>query len=519
VIVTTGTLISGVTTRAYSDSGNQLWTADYGGNSHCVAFFDDGGVIIGGDIGIKKYTSEGAFVFQITDIGVIYGVAVDSQGNFYTAGTVFNSYTLRKYDSSGNFIWGINHNRELRAVTVDSSDNVYFGGVLYSGYTTKKYSSAGSFLWGVNDTYDIYGIAVRGTAVVTVGQYFSFGQTIRAYNTSGVYQWGIGYGATVYGVAIDSNGNVFTAGNGVNSYAIAVRTFSPTGTLLAWSSTLSNYIMRAIALDSDNNLFVCGDLRSSQTTHKYNSASVLQYQRNHGASCRGIAWINPSIKSYPPGLSMPVQHGLPDTDFFSLLPSLSIPYSLAITDSSLPNLPPEFAHVALSKIYLALLSSPGMDDLLTVPMSSFQCVRRLGASTWVTVTIPFFTPSWLISLTNRLGGELLINAGIKDSSGIETLGLFLRATLTAVEYTIEPVGAAITLTARVINPSYSSASRELTGIRQRTKTDGRWTLVCDADPLLRPNDTATAGAISFIVGSIRHSVSANDAVIEVIENG
>jgi hypothetical protein len=350
--------------------------------------------------------------------------------------------------------------------------------------------------------------------VVTGGVYYNYGQTIRTYDLSGNFQWAKSY-YDIYGAAIDSTGNIYTAGRLQNTTTPALRKFTNTGSA-SWTA-LPGYTMNGIAIDGIDNIYVVGNRNNNTTTHKYNSAGTLQYRLDHGAVVTGIAWFSPGAATVCPGLPLRYALATPVNVLSVVMPVLGILTALAPPLSSSPPMPPEWADLPVARIYRALLSAPGGDDLLAVPMASFQCVRRLGDSTWLTVTVPTYSPALKVALHARIGGELLINAGTRDSAGLEMMGLFLRATVTAVEYTREPSGAVITLTARVINPSYVSAARTISGIRRRSKDNGRWVITCDADPLLRPNDTVTAGAITFTVGSIRHAVRPHDAIMEVTE--
>ena len=480
MIVTGGRVFSGVTTRVYDDSGNPLWTANH--------------------------------------MSEVRTVAADINGNVYTGGVVASdTRTTRKYNYSGALQWSVNHGATVWAIAVDSAGNVYTGGVPAAGYTTRKYNSSGTLQWSVNHGDWVNGIAVNSDTVIT-GSDSGAVPELKTYSLSGTPGFSRDYTETILGVCSDSSGNIYMANVGASANN-KLRRLNSAGTETLVLLPAAGYAY-SVAVDESGNMYLASSVISSLTTRAYDSAGNPLWGKSHGDSVYDIAHATISLKTLIPGLPIPTLLGALSTSFFSRVPAILVDLSLAIPVSDNPiALPPEWVDIPVARIYRAVLSTPGGSGFLAVPMASFQCIRRLGASTWVAVVMPGYTPIWLAMLQARVGDELLINAGIRNSAGEETLGLFLRATLTAVEYTREPSSAAITLTGRVINPSYSSASRIIIGIRRRTKTDGRWTMVCDADPLLRPNDTATAGTVSFIVGSIRHSVSAHDAFMEVVEDG
>ena len=118
------------------------------------------------------------------------------------------------------------------------------------------------------------------------------------------------------------------------------------------------------------------------------------------------------------------------------------------------------------------------------------------------------------ALSARIGAELVVFAGV---AGGDNSGIFLRAVLTDVAYTQSPQGGESRLTGRVITPSYSATTRVLTGVKSLTTVDGRRTVQCAVDPLLRPNDTATWNGDSFTVGIIQYQITPQDAWMRVTE--
>ena len=174
------------------------------------------------------------------------GVAVDSTGNIYLVGCVYNmssmykmlyDMVLVKYDSSGvqqwNRTWGGSGVDEGYGVAVDSSDNVYLAGSTSSfgegssDMVLMKYDGSGvqqwNCTWGGGSSDESYGVAVDSSDnVYLVGGTNSFGEGSRdmvlmKYDGSGVQQWYRTWGGSSfdegYGVAVDSFDNVYLSGS------------------------------------------------------------------------------------------------------------------------------------------------------------------------------------------------------------------------------------------------------------------------------------------------------------------
>jgi len=201
-------------------------------------------------------------------------VAIDSSDNIIVCGYTASDgaggidVLIAKYNSSGVFQWG----RTLGgsgsdygyAVAIDSSDNIIVCGLTDS-------DGAGS--------YDVL---------------------IAKYNSSGVLQWdrtlggdGLDYG---YAVAIDSSDNIIVCGitnsDGAGVIDALIAKYNSSG-VLQWDRTLggsgSDYGY-AVAIDSSDNIIVCGYTASDGAggndflIAKYNSSGVLQWDRTLGGS-------------------------------------------------------------------------------------------------------------------------------------------------------------------------------------------------------------------------------------------
>jgi len=233
-------------------------------------------------------------------------VAVDSEGNVYTAGLVAGVLTgeedpafahafVRKYSSSGAELWtrqfgtgGLGTDQAL-GITVDGS-GVYVAGVvtavlpgqISAGNTdafVRKYGADGDELWtrqfGTSGADQVNGIAadaggiyVVGTAGAALPGQVSVGGTdafVRRYDVDGNEVWTRQFGTTLadrgLGIAVDASG-VYVAGvvtlTGNASADAFVRRFDHNGTLV-WTRQFGGEVAAGQPFGSDAALAVAVD--------------------------------------------------------------------------------------------------------------------------------------------------------------------------------------------------------------------------------------------------------------------
>jgi len=219
-----------------------------------------------------------------------------------------------------------------------------------------------------------------------------------------------------------------------------------------------------------------------------------------------------------PSLSIDISLGIPFSTFVSFSPELSIQLNLGIP-VSISSLPPDPSAILVPVQTIYRLYITG-GDWLELPMHSFQCRRRLDASTWVTVVVDYSTAT-RAALDARLagGGRLSIFSGVRYSDGTESSGEFLQAALTRIDDDRQFRRGILTVTGRVIPVAFSATSRTLRGVSMRgMKTNGRRLCECDVDPLLRPNDTVDDGVETWTVGAIDYQISPAFATMLVEES-
>lgn len=262
---------SGIDTIKYSNAGAPLWTNSFAG---------------GGSLAIAADKSGDVFVT---------GLALHNSGIYPTS-----QYLTLAYSSAGTLLWtNVSQNRisgntanSASAVTVTSSGNVVVTGQVYGGqsqysYMTIAYSSAGLPLWtnvyngGSPVQLDAYATAIAADAngnVFVTGYSISggitnsdFDYTTIKYSAAGAPLWtnrynGVGKSRDyARAIAVDSNGNVFVTGYSSNSnshYNYATVAYSNAGVPL-WTNWYEgtgngNNYARAIAVDNSGGVFVTG---------------------------------------------------------------------------------------------------------------------------------------------------------------------------------------------------------------------------------------------------------------------
>lgn len=283
-------------TIAYSSSGTPLWTNRYHGP---VEFYD----------------------------GQPNAVTVDAAGNVFVTGVSLGDgsgqdYVTIKYSSAGVGLWTNryngpgNGNDGANAVVVDGSGNVIVAGLSvgtnglssYFDYATLKYSGAGVPLWTnryngpANNADEATDVAVdgSGTVFVTGISYPANGRAdyaTVAYSSAGVPLWTNRYNGPVgdsddyaRAVAVDGNGNAFVTGDSWSGSEQEYATIAYSGAgVPLWTNRYhapgsGNNFARAMAVDSNGNVFVTGKAGGFATIKYSNNGTPLWTNRYNGPS-------------------------------------------------------------------------------------------------------------------------------------------------------------------------------------------------------------------------------------------
>jgi uncharacterized delta-60 repeat protein len=251
----------------YNASGGQQWVHTSGGagfdRGTDVAVDNSGNVYMCGRDEVNNYVAhmvtlkfqpDGTqMMYEIVDNGVdssdgAVKIAVDAQGNVYTAGYVTSSNqqlngALVKYNPAGVQQWvryyngASNGDDYINDMKLDAAGNIYMTGTSFNtptqnDYITLKYNSAGTKLWearyignylnGNNSAYSL-DLDAAGNVYVTGASFETAAGTdivTVKYSSTGSLQWAMknngsvntGFNEAGYSVAVDNINNVFVAG-------------------------------------------------------------------------------------------------------------------------------------------------------------------------------------------------------------------------------------------------------------------------------------------------------------------
>ncbi|HAM88042.1 MAG: hypothetical protein US83_C0001G0013 [Candidatus Falkowbacteria bacterium GW2011_GWC2_38_22] len=301
----------------------------------------------------NDWANSGLFTYNsgASQADYVYAVTIDSQNNIYVTGSQYTNgsdWAIRKYTSTGilDTSWGtsgiLTYNSGAlqsdiaQAVTIDSQNNVYVAGTQGTNgfdWAIRKYTSAGTLdtSWGsagqltynsgasqwdfanaviLDSQNNIYIVGSRETDNTdwVIRKYTSTGILDTSWGSAGMvtYNSGASQSDDANTIIIDSQNNIYIAGfQGTNGADWAIRKYTSAGILdTDWgfsglvtynSGDLQLDYARAIAIDSQNNIYVAG---SQQTNgydwiiRKYTSTGTLD-----------TSWGTSGILTYNSGAS------------------------------------------------------------------------------------------------------------------------------------------------------------------------------------------------------------------------
>ena len=293
------------------------------------------------DLFIIKYNKSGVIQWQVIVSGVstgnkieaIWGIAVDSSGNVYAAGTqstgLFNNpdtAILLKYNINGIIQWGVtlspvgSEYRGFLGLTISSSQELFAAGGSGSNALIVKYNTSGVIQWS-KSLYSSAGYVSRFSSVVvesTSTYVYATGYTtlvgserniiLAKYSTSdGTLQWqrqlsglngSVQISNDALAVTTDSSGNVYVSGKVNVSFlrdGSYLAKFDSNGNLLWQKELLNNTFsdhIDSLICDSSNNVYGFGVTSAPigySLVVKYDTSGNLIWQRAFGPSTTGRA--------------------------------------------------------------------------------------------------------------------------------------------------------------------------------------------------------------------------------------
>lgn len=527
---------SNISHRLFEDgTASPLYSFDHYGNINAVAADGSGNWYAAGNASLDTSDYSGVYTVRKYDIdgnllwrryyhnSTLYGIAVNDAGDVVVVGNSSSGKSILKFNSAGTEQWSADHGGITRCVAVDSSGNVYVGGDVSSSVSIRKYNSSGTQQWTANHGATVYGIAVDSSGNVYVcGATASGPYNVRQYDNNGNLNWSRNYlysatSGTVYGIRVDADSNVYICGKTSGAFGL-VRKYNSSGTIQYDSTYGGGSDLSAtpygIYLDSDNTAFVCG-VRQAATgeIEKYNSSGTYQTEYTNAGTVYAVCAFKLATTTTVPSLALSFALGAASAGPAYVVPAIPIAYSLAIPTPTAAPVPPLGDGQVIYRCYLT------GSALIELPIESIECRRRRNQSTWLLLSVPTVTTTQRAAILAAVGmGQLVIYSGLRSSDGTETMGEFLRATLTETNETLEPWNAGMILTARVSAVLETLQTRTLEGVYQRSNSSGRKSISCvKVNPVLRPGDTVTDGDWSFVADSVTYKIYAFSSDMTVRE--
>src|SRR5574343_17281 len=521
-----GTASQSKTIEKFDDSGNNtaLWTANHGDSVYAVKADSQGNVYTGGLLSggytLRKYDKDGNFLWGVHTGERIYCLGIDSQDNVYTVGLNYTGHNCCKYNSGGTKQWGFDEGRNIWAIAIDNSDDIYFAGT-YSGHDIKKVSKSNSVIW--TRTYHqntIYALAVDADKNIYLAggrQLDTVYKNIRKINSAGTELWSADHGVagTIYGIALDTDGNIYVGGNAVNS--VTTRKYDSSGTeiITGWRKNNGGEVRGIFVNKSDNTIYTTGVAfyesppSAWRNTRKYNSAGTELYKIGTNNSRQAVYVKNLDTITIAPGISIEFDVPTPFQSNFHLIYSVALAFEIATASVTPIVIAPDLS----GQVYYTLIMT-GKSDPIYLPLIDLQCQRRLGASTWLAVTTLLYDASQIEDVTFRYNNNSQL---IVYASGDAGSGEFIRASVSDLEIIKTPTATLAKIKARVIPTAFTSQTRLLSHVSKVSEINGRKTVTCAIDFLLRPNDTVNDGETEWIAGAIMYTLSAMDSAMIVNE--
>lgn len=330
-------------------------------------FSYDPGSPANGSLTLIKYNSTGSILWQKIwssgpsggDYGA--GVVADSLGDVYVIGSAIHTGIafLLKFDSQGNPLWqkswgNSSHGSSASGLALDTEGNIYVAGTAFNLYQTNpalllKFNSMGSLQWQRVWSYPASINYARGVAVDAAGNIYlpvysdpcggsarCAGQwVLLRFNSGGSLLWQKGlYASLDGGIAVDSSGDIYLTGSYNDASLMKVDSSGHTLWLETWALSVRDQGL-GVTVDSKGYVYITG--RTNNCVYafgmlscvadynrafllKFNSSGTLFWQEvwggtsnsiDYGSSVavnsNGTAFIAGSVGEDPPYTLTPVK--------------------------------------------------------------------------------------------------------------------------------------------------------------------------------------------------------------------
>ncbi|MFA5163808.1 MAG: SBBP repeat-containing protein [Patescibacteria group bacterium] len=237
---------------------------------------------------------------SVTHVTYLNGGVADSDGNIYVAGLRSDSKTIWKLNSRGGLDWSfdIGAGGNLYGIAIDANDNIYVVGSLVVESeivdTVWKLDTNGNLLWSYNTEVSLLCVAVDSAGNVYVGGPVNLesNKNVWKLDTNGNLLWsyktGTGRGEVALGLAVDTDDNVYVAGDRVtdtNDEENTVWKLSSSGSII-WGYDTGNPEESLIDIDVDSagNVYVAGPESAIGHTWKLSNSGGLVWEVSVGGN-------------------------------------------------------------------------------------------------------------------------------------------------------------------------------------------------------------------------------------------
>ena len=510
----------------------ELWSVGPGGNGYSVALDQSGRVWFGHAFNgvstcLRCYSDEGALIRSVSALTAVRAIGVAPDGSVFAAsdslqGGIRKPLLYKVNPDTGAILWSkTDYYYEPGRTIAFVGTNVVVGVAQHNTYSRDDFycfrQDTGGRISDVQLNRGIYSLSAvdAQTLYAACWDYYTYREPIKKLDfstpSSGpTVLWAIDLDATMYATATDDAGDLYVAGMQVGG--ATTRKYSAAGSLI-WSHDHGADVYTLVY--SGGTLYAGGAAGTGgyrlRTLNADTGAQIGAWIGT--ATIRGIAVVvAPAEETDVPGLALPLALAMPRMGATLAPPGLAFALRLGLPRVTEPLSPPPRPSTAARSVFRLYFNSIALSAPVEFPLASFQCERRLGASTWLYVEIPYYDAGALAQL-RAAGGELRIMSGYEGLP----LGEMLMAIVTDTDATETGTGGSIRVTARVQTPYYTPQAVTLHGVTDRTQDNVRRTVRCAVDPSLRPNDTVDDGEGVWTVGAIKYRVTPLVAQMTVTE--
>ncbi len=199
----------------------------------------------------------------------------------------------------------------------------------------------------------------------------------------------------------------------------------------------------------------------------------------------------------------------------SLVPRVSPPLNLDITiEADAPNTL-TIKDTSIIRYFLVITGSQdGLEDI-ELPLSSFQAVRRTGADTYLSVTVP--TAEYADEISARQNGKIVIKQGYEYEGEIVQIEAIIETDIDTIDIYEGGRNQSILLRGYTYS-SFSPKIITLSTSTYRASIEGKLHYrIAKPNIFLNPGDTVNIGADSFVIGTMTYIVSARNTTLELKE--